>query len=404
MYRLIVVIFILTTSLLYSQIPGFAGDKLFVYMNNQVFRQAGPGPTFELINFGDTSKSVNALFFINSTTGYASRGGRIFKTTDTGNTWVEILNKNNSGMAASENTIYIFGDNNQLYRSFNGGNSFDSVTVNLPITNYSFFSFLGISKASKVYLYAPYFNPFQGAIHYLKSTDSCKTWTEITSLGEKGVSHFVNTDFGHLSTMSKVYTTTNGGDSWVMKHEEEGTLSPAGWFADPQTGYQAVYSNPRVIRTTDGGTTWSQVYKNGSNTIADIKAGGSCVVVKEEDSNLLRYSSDKGNSWITIDMATDINDSKPLEPTDFSLKGNFPNPFNNSTMIGFNLPKDGIVKMVIYDSRGSVVGPPVTIEGKSGYNSVRFEANNLSSGVYFYSLFFEGEQSYKATGKMILLK
>ncbi|GAB1443666.1 hypothetical protein MASR2M39_25080 [Ignavibacteriales bacterium] len=53
-------------------------------------------------------------------------------------------------MTAAENTIYIFGDNNQLYRSFDGGNSFDSVTVNLPITNYSFFSFLGISKASKV--------------------------------------------------------------------------------------------------------------------------------------------------------------------------------------------------------------------------------------------------------------
>lgn len=403
MYRSIVVIFILTTSLLYSQTPEFAGDKLFLYLNNQVLRQSGPGPTFQLINFGDTSKSVNALFFINSTTGYASRGGRIYKTTDTGDNWVEILNRNSSGMTAVENTIYIFGDNNQLYRSFNGGISFDSVTVNLPITNYSFFSFLGISKASKVYLYAPYFNPFQGAIHYLKSIDSCKTWTEITSLGEKGFSHFVNTDFGHLSTMSKVYITTNGGDSWVMKREEENVLSPAGWFADPQTGYQAVYTNPRVIRTTDGGTTWSQVYKNGSNTIADIKAGGSCVVVKEE-SGLLKYSSDKGNTWKTIDLATGINDSEQPEPTDFSLKGNFPNPFNNSTVIGFNLPKDGIVKIVIYDSRGSVVGLPFTVEGKSGYNSIRFEANNLSSGVYFYSLFFEGEQSYKATGKMILLK
>ncbi|GAB1443667.1 hypothetical protein MASR2M39_25090 [Ignavibacteriales bacterium] len=88
MYRPIVVLFILTTSLLYSQTPAFAGDKLFLYLNNQVLRQSGPGPTFELINFGDTSKSVNALFFINSTTGYASRGGRIFNTTDTGDTWV----------------------------------------------------------------------------------------------------------------------------------------------------------------------------------------------------------------------------------------------------------------------------------------------------------------------------
>lgn len=127
------------------------------------------------------------------------------------------------------------------------------------------------------------------------------------------------------------------------------------------------------------------------------------MVVKEE-SGLLKYSSDKGNTWKTIDLATGINDSEQPEPTDFSLKGNFPNPFNNSTVIGFNLPKDGIVKIVIYDSRGSVVGLPFTVEGKSGYNSIMFEADNLSSGVYFYSLFFEGEQSYKATGKMILLK
>jgi photosystem II stability/assembly factor-like uncharacterized protein len=361
-----------------------------------------------LINFGDTATSINVLFFINSTTGYASRGGIIFKTTDTGTSWVEILNTGSpvysSGITATDNNVFVLNENNQFYRSFDGGNSFDSLTVNLPITNYTYINFLGVAKASKVYLYAPYFNPFSGEIHYLRSTDSCKTWTEITSLGEKGASRFVNEEFGHLSTMSKVYTTTNGGDSWEIKYEESGLLSPAGWFVDSQTGYQAVYSNPRVIRTTDGGTSWSEIYKNGDNTIADIKAGGNCVVVKEEGSNLLRYSSDKGNSWKTIDITTGINDSKQPEPTNFSLKGNSPKPFNNSTMIDFNLPKEGMVKNEIYDSRGAIVGEPLIIDGKSGYNSVRFETNNLSSGVYFYSLYFNGEQSYKTTGKMILLK
>jgi hypothetical protein len=93
---------------------------------------------------------------------------------------------------------------------------------------------------------------------------------------------------------------------------------------------------------------------------------------------------------------------KPAEtPLTFNLAQNYPNPFNPTTNIHFSVPKDGIVKLKVYDILGNVVA--VFSDGfmKAGTYNAEFDGSKLASGVYFYKLTAGDLTSVK---KMMLTK
>jgi len=73
-------------------------------------------------------------------------------------------------------------------------------------------------------------------------------------------------------------------------------------------------------------------------------------------------------------------------PSEFALSGNYPNPFNASTVITYQLPLTGKVRLEIYNLLGEKVATLVDGEQQAGYISVSWEASELSSGLYFYKL------------------
>ena len=92
----------------------------------------------------------------------------------------------------------------------------------------------------------------------------------------------------------------------------------------------------------------------------------------------------------------------PVMPDDFTLYQNIPNPFRVSTDIQFTLPLAMLVPLVIMDALGRTVRHLVDGEPyPPGSSSVRFDADGLLPGVYFYSL-SAGNQ--RQTMKMVLLR
>ena len=85
----------------------------------------------------------------------------------------------------------------------------------------------------------------------------------------------------------------------------------------------------------------------------------------------------------------------------FELAQNYPNPFNPSTQIKFSIPKSGFVKIEVYNLLGQEVSNLVNREMEAGDHSINFDAQNLSSGVYIYTITVNNLISSK---KMILLK
>ncbi len=88
-------------------------------------------------------------------------------------------------------------------------------------------------------------------------------------------------------------------------------------------------------------------------------------------------------------------------PITYELSNNFPNPFNPSTTIRYQIPQDGIVTLKIYDILGSEVATLVNEEKVAGKYEVNFNASSLASGVYIYKI---QSGSFVNSKKMILLK
>ncbi|TKJ41072.1 hypothetical protein CEE37_05240 [candidate division LCP-89 bacterium B3_LCP] len=88
-------------------------------------------------------------------------------------------------------------------------------------------------------------------------------------------------------------------------------------------------------------------------------------------------------------------------PQQFEVMGAYPNPFNPTTNISFALPEGSKVLLNVYDVSGRLMSTLVDGYRNAGVHEVTFDASDLSSGVYLYSL-SAGE--FSATGKMVLTK
>ena len=100
-----------------------------------------------------------------------------------------------------------------------------------------------------------------------------------------------------------------------------------------------------------------------------------------------------------------INESE-LIPETFALHTNYPNPFNPTTTILYDLPKAATVYLVIYDVLGRQVRTLVNQDLTAGYHRAVWDATDdlgrpLSGGLYIYRIQAGG---YSKTMKMVLLK
>ncbi|MCF6271237.1 MAG: T9SS type A sorting domain-containing protein [Melioribacteraceae bacterium] len=90
-----------------------------------------------------------------------------------------------------------------------------------------------------------------------------------------------------------------------------------------------------------------------------------------------------------------------LLPKSFTVLQNYPNPFNPSTTITYALPEAGDVEVNVYSIIGEKITTLVKAHQSAGVKNVVWNAGNLSSGIYFYSVKYGDKISNK---KMLLLK
>jgi hypothetical protein len=103
--------------------------------------------------------------------------------------------------------------------------------------------------------------------------------------------------------------------------------------------------------------------------------------------------------------STTVTDVRPPGqeniPGRFALEQNFPNPFNPTTVVSFQLPVVSEVKLVVYDILGREVATLVNDKKQPGNYSVQLDGTHLASGVYFYRL---QAGHFVQTRKLLLLK
>jgi hypothetical protein len=188
-----------------------------------------------------------------------------------------------------------------------------------------------------------------------------------------------------------------------------------------------------IVRDTKVYVSWDEaIYGSANSNIRALKTGrsgiigwtGSIVNVSTVSSNKIRMNYIMNPAGMGImtweDMRIDggiyaqnlnlngtlgnpvnINPNGSSIPEQYNLYQNFPNPFNPFTKINFDLKEQGFVTLKVYDMLGRIVSRLINGNEPAGKYSIEGNAENFSSGVYFYCITVNGFSDIK---KMIILK
>ena len=151
-------------------------------------------------------------------------------------------------------------------------------------------------------------------------------------------------------------------------------------------------------------------YDGASYSVADTITPGDAYWVKTSGAGMLTMSA--GSSAVPLKTVRAILDDQPPPPPlemeegvtlapEFSLGQNYPNPFNPVTTIEYRLAQTSPVLLKIYNVLGQCVATPVDEIQTSGPGSVRWDAANYPSGLYYYKL---QAGNFSETRKLLLIK
>jgi len=143
------------------------------------------------------------------------------------------------------------------------------------------------------------------------------------------------------------------------------------------------------------------------NTIGFINGSGTTTETRSyffEDENLsagtYQYRLKQIDMDGTFEYLSEVEaEISPLK--DFSLEQNFPNPFNPTTLIRFQLPEESLVVLKVYDILGKEIIELLNENKEAGVHQIEFNAQNLPSGTYIYRISAGDKIENK---KMMLLK
>jgi hypothetical protein len=108
-----------------------------------------------------------------------------------------------------------------------------------------------------------------------------------------------------------------------------------------------------------------------------------------------------GYYLFTTEIAVVSAGNDPLVVNQFNLEQNYPNPFNPSTSINYTLAERSNVSIKVYDVLGEEVATLVNANQDAGAHTINFDASNLASGLYIYTL---NAGNFTSSKKMMLLK
>jgi photosystem II stability/assembly factor-like uncharacterized protein len=363
---------------------------------NRVSQSNVPASTSSEVTFFWYSSSGNSIWFSGGDANLSA--GRLFRSTNRGLNW-EVFPLPDGGVAVpafkdTQNGIVAhFVPSNKLFKTTNGGETWTEILpFNVPFTS-AFISYApgtpgGYMMVSAVY---PGLVSTNGSAYTL---DDGITW----NVCDNSVSRGLLSDFADENT------------GWCGSS----TNSVYRYYGPPLpvelvSFNSSVYGNNIQLNwqtATEINNQGFEVYRNG-NKIAFVDGKGTTpetqdysFIDKNLQSGIYNYRLKQTDFDGTQEVVGELTVYLTL-PEQFSLEQNYPNPFNPTTTIIYSIPSTAVVTLNVYDVLGNEVATLVNEEKTAGSFEVNFNAADLSSGIYFYKL---QAGNFIDTKKMILLR
>ena len=328
-----------------DSINALAVSGTYIFAGTQtsgVFRSTNSGANWALANNGVTN-SVVYSFAVAGTRIYAGTAGGIFVSTDGGANWVKGTGvPGSAGYVAAITAVgtnVFAGTYNDIYRSTDDGATWSALNSGL------YYSYSLCNIGTKIYA------------------------------GMYG---------------GGVYVSTNGGTTWGAA----GGGSANGYVNALATDGTGLYAgtNAGVFCLPGGAGTWKQV----TTGMPALKVSSFAT----SNGNLLAGTAG-GGVWMRKPSEMSVPIPEYGTPTHFSLSQNYPNPFNPSTTIRYGLPSRSHVSLTVFNALGQQVSLLQSGEQDAGYHEVKFDAQHLPSGVYFYRM---QTGNFTETKRLLLLR
>jgi hypothetical protein len=142
----------------------------------------------------------------------------------------------------------------------------------------------------------------------------------------------------------------------------------------------------------------------GESQTVSFVVSAQALSVGQYHGHLLVASNDLSQPYVEVPIVLEVNFDYVIEstfPDRFALLDNFPNPFNPTTNIVFELPQCARVQLEVYDVRGELVGVLLNGAVPAGRHQVSWQAQGRSSGVYF--IYFRAD-NFLQVNKVLLTK
>jgi photosystem II stability/assembly factor-like uncharacterized protein len=357
---------------------------------SQILKTTNGGVNWVLQSSGVSGKILTGIHAVDSQFVYCVGWWQtVLKTTDGGNNWIILRNGPQPppqvgsfyGLYFLNRTTGLLLRNEYVLRTTNGGISFDSTHINFSYLRDVYFkdALTGVMCTD--------------AAGIFKSTDGGVTWNFIeiphynngypdllkeSFIGNIGwiVGRACDNGLGNL-----VFRTTNFGTSWdtigrvpyPYPHDNYCVF-----FSSLNTGWCGG-SYGHIFKTTNGGYNWlEQVVPNQRFRISMWFYNDSIGWAVGGGGEILHTT--------TSGQYVDVKKISEKIPDESKLYQNYPNPFNSETIIEFDISKSEFYKLEIYDVLGRRIGEIFNKYFIAGKYRIKFNASQLSSGVYFYRL------------------
>jgi hypothetical protein len=205
------------------------------------------------------------------------------------------------------------------------------------------------------------------------------------------------TDIGFM-----VRVTRTSGSVWTLYTSTLPTTSGSGAVATAQP----TAANTPINQGSATNSTYTN-FSNGYFGFMAIHSSGTDARTGAEFDQLY-FDTDSNSPLSKIEPVRFLPDETLSLPTRFRLHQNFPNPFNPTTKIRYELAQDALVNLSVVNVLGEEVARLVNGERKAGIHDVLFDGTYLSSGVYYCRLSVtpvdNSSEPFVETRKLLLMK
>ncbi len=390
-----------------------------VNLRGEVWKTDDGGDSWSRIHDSGGVYGFRSAGFANQSIGWAGAvnnpGNVLFETRDGGATWTEISSRISGSPPAGicgiqvldASVIYAVGafhGEPHFIRSLNGGSSWTSIDMSNRIGSIVDLHFFNRDEGILV---GGSGTNLDGNAIVLKTFDGGTTWNVVhrtrrtpVTVGEWGwkisfptpTDGFVSIEYNAQSNgqPAKILVTSNGGNTWTERlipgSTEFAGLQGIG-FVTPQIGYAS--GRGTTSRTLDGGLTWTQL-THYSTVAPDGQLDGAVNRVRVLN-DTLAFAVGRRVYKYTPGSTPTSNQPADNPPPAFTLRQNFPNPFNPSTTIGYTLHRRVNVRVQVFDFLGRKIRTLVNEYQPAGSYDVTWNGRDeagvrVAAGAYMYLL------------------